>query len=243
MIEQLHEGYRRGGKCKREAFCAVRSRYPDLPGHVITRFARRQGWLVKSPASVSPRRRWTAAEQAHFAAMAEQQPVAKMAHALGRSRKAIRWRLGAQGLSAKVEGLWSARRLTRTLHVGRITLRRWIAEHAVRVRDAHITGTSLLAYRARDSYVNEGVARDGTASITIQPDQCYCWKEAAQLLGHRIEGVRQGVARGTLKLVDTLVSDQALQRFCQHYSLGRLDRSRIDPGIHRWLVCEYGLPN
>ena len=242
LIEQLRAGYRCGGACKRDAFRAIRTHFPNLPGHVIVRFARSQGWLTTCSSTCVPRRRWTAAEQAHFASMAEHRSVTQIAQALGRSTKAVRWRLGAQGLSARIEGVWSLRQLGDTFHIGTATLRRRIVEHALRVRDAHITGASLLACR-RFAALGEALRVQNRApSLSIQPDRHYRWKEAAQLLGHRIDFVQQGVAHGVLKLVDARVSDAALQRFCTHYAQGRLHCDRIEPAIYRWLVREYGLP-
>jgi hypothetical protein len=243
LVEQLRKGYRQGGVHKRTAFRAVRVRYPDLPGHVIVRFARQQGWLGTSTADASPRQSWTAMDQKRFAAMAEHRSVVEIAQALGRSIKAVRWRLGAQSLSARVDGMWSLRRLASTFHVGQATLRHWIAEHAIRVRDAHITGDSLLAYCTNDSCRHACVVRNDTTSFAIQPEQRYSWKDATRLLGGNIKAVRRGVARGMLKLRDTRVSDHALESFCRHHAAGRLHRVLIDPAIHRWLMSEYHLPS
>src|ERR1700674_438678 len=44
-IETLREGYRSGGRKKTEAIKAVRVLYPGLSGHVVSIFARSQGWL------------------------------------------------------------------------------------------------------------------------------------------------------------------------------------------------------
>jgi hypothetical protein len=242
LLERLREGYAAGGVKKRAAFCAVRARYPDLPGHVVVRLARQQGWLGASMATTSPRRRWTTTEQARFAAMAEHRTVTQMAQALGRSTSAIRWRLGAQSLSAKIDTTWSLRQLSSTFHVGPTTLRRWVAEHALRVHDAHITGDSLLAYRAYDPRIREHVVPGGMTSVVISPDQRYRWKDAARILGCHIEAVRQGVARGVFKLADPKVSERALACFFRQRAVERLNVARIDQAVYRWLVREYRLP-
>src|SRR5207247_9576115 len=44
-IEILRNGYRSGGRKKTEAIKTVRALYPGLPGYVVSRFARSQGWL------------------------------------------------------------------------------------------------------------------------------------------------------------------------------------------------------
>jgi hypothetical protein len=238
LLKQLREGYAKGGMHKRAAFRAVRTRYPGLPGHVIVRVARRQGWLVGSSTAMSPRRRWTAAEQARFAAMAECRTVAQMALALERSTNAIRWRLGAQSLSAKTDTIWSLRQLASTLRVGTTTLRRWSAERTLRVRDAHITGDSLRAYLAHGSFIHECAIPGDVMSMVIAPDQRYRWKDTARILGCRIDVVRQGIAQGVFKLADPTVSDRALARFFRQGAFERLNIARIDPAIYRWLVRE-----
>src|SRR5579864_6402115 len=49
-IEILRNGYRSGGRKKTEAIKTVRALYPGLAGYVVSRFARRQGWLDKEQA-------------------------------------------------------------------------------------------------------------------------------------------------------------------------------------------------
>ena len=242
LLKRLREGYAKGGMHKRAAFRAVRARYPGLPGHVIVRVARQQGWLGGSPTPMSPRRRWTATEQARFAAMAECRTVAQMALALGRSTNAIRWRLGAQSLSAKNDTIWSLRQLASTLRVGTTTLRRWSAERTLQVRDAHITGDSLRAYLAHSAFIHERAIPGGVMSTVIAPDQHYRWKDTARILGCRIDVVRQGIAQGVFKLADPKVSDRALARFFRQCAFERLNMTRIDQAIYRWLAREYRLP-
>lgn len=237
LLACLRDGYRDGGARKRAAFRAVRAHYTDLPGHVIVRMARRHGWLPPSKPSVpTSRRRWTADEQRRFSSMAEHRGVAYMARVLGRSPRAIRWRLAAQGLSAKVGDAWSLHALERTLHVSHNTLQRWIAEHDLRVRDAHITGASLrdcVAWALRE-------CADQPLPV-VHPERSYRWKDAAALLGHR-GAVREALANGMLKLADATVSDRALETFFRRHGVQRLNCMRIDPAIHRWLMREYRLP-
>lgn len=242
LLARLREGYAKGGIHKRLAFRAVRARYPGLPGHVIVRLARRQGWLGGPATPMLPRRRWTATEQTRFATMAECRTVAQMARALDRSANAIRWRLGAQSLSAKNDMVWSLRQLASTLRVGTTTLRRWIAERALRVRDARITGDSLRACHAHGSPVHERAPLGKALSTAIAPDQHYRWKDTAKVLGRHIDVVHQGIAQGVFKLADPKVSDRALARFFRQGGVERLDMAKIDQAIYRWFVREYGLP-
>jgi hypothetical protein len=247
LIELLQKGYLEGGAVKRAAFRAVRLRYPDLPGHVISRMARKKGWISDAAADAggsTTRRRWTEAEQKHFSSMAEHRCVSHMAQALDRSPQAIRWRLGARSLSARATDAWSLHRLERTLHVSHMTLQHWIAEHDLRVRDAHITGSSLHACVARALYEDvcpTPSTLTTTPAASVHPGRKYRWKEAVELLGHR-DAVRQALALGELKLVDAKVSDRALETFCRRRAAQRLNAARIDPAIHQWLVSEYRLP-
>lgn len=241
LLDRLREGYAKGGVYKRAAFSAIRARYPGLPGHVIVRMARQQGWLGNSPAVRSSRRRWTASEQARFASMAECSTVAQMALSLRRSTNAIRWRLGAQSLSAKNDAIWSLRQLASTLRVSTTTLRHWIAEGALRVRDTRITGESLRAYCVHGSCMRERFFSGGVMSMVSAPAQDYHWKDVARILGCSTHAVRQGVAQGVFKLADSKVSDRALAHFFRQCGIARLNLARIDPVICRWLVREYGV--
>src|SRR5260370_14860928 len=60
-IEILREGYRNGGRKKTEAIKTVRGLYAGLPGYVVSRFARSQGWLDGKPGGrqKDDRRPWT----------------------------------------------------------------------------------------------------------------------------------------------------------------------------------------
>ena len=75
----------------------------------------------------SASRPWTTADDDKLMTWAGYEPVAKIAQRLGRSERAVRFRLGALGMSAKVTDGWSLRALQKMLRVSPATLRRFIA--------------------------------------------------------------------------------------------------------------------
>src|SRR4029077_8849617 len=69
--------------------------------------------------------------------------VTKIAPGLGRSRRDVRLRLGALGMSARVKDGWSQRGLRKLLRVSRARLRYLIASGMLGVRDPRLTAPSL----------------------------------------------------------------------------------------------------
>ena len=86
---------------------------------------------------------WTPADDDRLLNLAGYEPVPKIAQRLGRSVRAVRFRMGALGMSAKVTDGWSLRALQKLLRVGPARLRYLIGHGLLRVRDAHITAASL----------------------------------------------------------------------------------------------------
>jgi len=80
-------------------------------------------------------RRWTAVEDAKLLDWAGYEPVNKIALRLNRSTRAVRFRLGALGMSAKVSDGWSLRQLRNLLHVSPAKLKRFIGSGMLKVRD------------------------------------------------------------------------------------------------------------
>jgi len=140
----LREGYREGGQKKRQAIKALREQYPGLPSNSPSRFARRQGWIPKSPRN-SSRRPWTEHEERKLWELAGYETASRIGERLGRSEGAVRFRLKSLGLSVKVKDGWSFRALQEMLHVGPSKLRRFVADGSLRVRDPRITASSLGA--------------------------------------------------------------------------------------------------
>jgi len=168
------------------------------------------------------------------------EPVAKIAQRLGRSERAVRFRLGALGMSAKVTDGWSLRALQRMLRVSPATLRRLIASGALRVRDPRVSACSLEAYcKIRSSMQLSGLEKI-TAALA-GGDEGYSWERAADLLGVTVAQVQTWISTGQLKVVNSFVTDRAFQDFCKQYG-HEFNMALIDPGIRQWLINEYGVP-
>src|SRR5208283_3070957 len=79
--------------------------------------------------------RWTPADDDRLLNLAGYEPVKKIAQRLGRSVRAVRFRLGALGMSAKVTDGWSLRALRKLLRVSPARLRYLIGNRFLRVRE------------------------------------------------------------------------------------------------------------
>lgn len=82
-------------------------------------------------------RSWTPADDDRLLNLAGYEPVKKIAQRLGRSIQAVRFRLGALGMSARVTDGWSLRTLQTTLRLRRPRLRQFIGSGMLKVRDPH----------------------------------------------------------------------------------------------------------
>ena len=98
-------------------------------------------WQLRVRVSVP----WTAEEDACLLYWAGYDPVNKIAQRLGRSVRAVRFRLGALGMSAKVSDGWSLTQLRKLLRMSLARLRYLIGTGILRVRDSRITTESILA--------------------------------------------------------------------------------------------------
>lgn len=168
------------------------------------------------------------------------EPVNEIAERLNRSEGAVRFRLGALGMSARVTDGWSQRALGRLLRMSRTRLRRLIANGMLRVRDPRITRASLATCRARTQFTDPS-----SPSSTILPSlpRVSCsWKRAAKALEVERGDVQKLISDGQLKLVDTFVTDRAFEEFCKKH--GRLiNMTLIDPSTRKWLISECGVPD
>src|SRR5271166_5628230 len=89
------------------------------------------------PVRRQPTRPWTTADDDDLLTWAGREPVAKIARRLGRSVHAVRFRLRAHSMSAKVTDGWSLEELRKMLRVSRThQLRRLIGNGMLRVRSA-----------------------------------------------------------------------------------------------------------
>jgi hypothetical protein len=237
--ELLCNGYREGGRKKREAIKAVRELYPGLPGRALRRFVRQQGLLPESAQSSSTLRRpWSEQEERKLWDGAGYEPASKIGQRLGRSEEAVRFRMKALGLSVKVKDGWSFRSLQQMLRVGPSKLHRFVADGLLRVRDPRISAASLGAMVEQLAPSSE--AAEKLARTSSNGSEAYSWKYAAKLLGVTVEQVRTWIAKGKLKIVDTFVTDRAFEAFCKKCG-PQLNPVLLNQGVRDWLVEEYEL--
>jgi hypothetical protein len=237
--ELLCKGYREGGRKKREAIKAARELYPALPGRALRTFARQQGWLPRAVGgSSTPRRPWSKQEERKLWEWAGYEPARRIGQRLGRSEEAVRFRMKALGLTAKVKDGWSFRSLQQMLCVGPSKLHRFVADGLLRVRDPRISAVSLgimIRQLASSPEAAEKLVKtlsDGT--------EAYSWKHAAKLLGVTVEQVTTWIAKGKLKIADTFVTDRAFEAFCKKCG-PQLNTALLNQGVRNWLVEEYKL--
>ena len=192
------------------------------------------------PSHRTPARPWLAEDDAKLLDLAGYEPVNEIAERLGRSERAIRFRLGALGMSARVTDGWSQRALRKLLRMSRTRLRQLIADGMLRVRDPRITRASLGVHRARFQCADAPSASPTTALPSLQGGPC-SWNRAAKALNVELGDVQKLISAGQLKLVDTFVTDRAFEEFCRkHGSL--INMALIDPSTRKWLISEYGVP-
>src|SRR5271157_6517787 len=138
--------------------------------------------------------RWTLADDDRLLNWAGYEPVKKIAQRLGRSERAVRFRLGALGISAKVTDGWSLRGLRKMLHASPARLRYLIGSGMLRVRDPRIFASSLalLCDTVRTSL--ESSAIEGIAAALANGDEAYSWERAADLLGVPVARVQAWIS-------------------------------------------------
>lgn len=218
---------------------------------------------IRIPATTDVHRRqpWTEAERRELCKQAGVLSARQIGQRLGRTECAVRWRLGAEGLSAKVQDGWALRSLQRDLHLGRRKLVRWIVTGVLRVRDARVTSSSLATFcsqragaattTSRSSSSKGALGGGGIATSGLSgagrhgrrnaPDLLgYSCKQAAKRLGATLAEVQAWIARGQLKLMDTRVSETAFQRFCRQCRVP-LSGALLDTPTRNWLRHAYDL--
>jgi hypothetical protein len=183
---------------------------------------------------------WTPADDDRLLNLAGYEPVKKIAHRLGRSERAVRFRLGALGMSAKVTDGWSLRALRKLLRVGPARLRHLIGNGMLRVRDPRISASSLAALcdEIRTSLDSSAIERIAAALATS--DGAYSWDRAANLLDVPVTQVQAWISASQLRVVDTFVTDRSFEEFCKKHG-DEINMTLIDPSTAKWLVREYGV--
>ena len=183
---------------------------------------------------------WTSAQEDKLFQLAGYEPVKKIARRLGRSERAVRCRLGALGISAKVTDGWSLRELRKMLRVHQARLTYLIGSGMLRVRDPRISASSMavLCDNIRAS-LNPSIIERIAADLA-NGDDAYSWERAAELLGVPVTQIQAWVCAGKLRLVDTFVTDRSFEEFCKKHG-EELKACLIDAATAKWLVTEYGV--
>ncbi len=202
---------------------------------------------VKKAADNGPSHRavshpWLPEDDATLLDLAGYEPVDKIAERLGRSERAVRFRLGALGMSARVTDGWSQRALRKLLRMSRTRLRQLVASGTLRVRDPRITAASLAAHCTKNCQAQDPISAFETTPVSDLPGGPYSWKRAAKVLNIEVAEVQKLISTGELKLVDTFVTDRAFEEFCRKNG-STINMSLIDPSTRKWLICEYGVPD
>src|SRR5579859_8130410 len=123
----------------------------------------------------APSRPWLPEDDAKLLDLAGYEPVNEIAERLGRSERAVRFRLGALGMSARVTDGWSQRALRKLLRMSRARLRQLVANGMLRIRDPRITRASLAAYCMKVQYADPTSMCAGTVLPSLDVGPC-SWK-------------------------------------------------------------------
>ena len=189
----------------------------------------------------SAARPWTAEEDAKLLDWAGYEPVDKISLRLNRSVRAVRFRLGALGMSAKVSDGWSQRSLAKLLHISVTQLRRLVGSGILRVRDPRITTNSMLALSSSNGLLLDHSASERITAMLSKVD-AYPWERAAGLLGIDTNRLQTLICQGKLKVLDPFVTDRSFEEFCRKHG-DQINMPLIDQATAKWLVEEYGVAN
>jgi hypothetical protein len=192
-----------------------------------------------SPSHRAVSRPWLPQDDATLLDLAGYEPVDRIAERLGRSERAVRFRLGALGMSARVTDGWSQRALRKLLRMSRTRLRQLVATGMLRVRSPRITRASLSSWRARDCPADPASNSASTAVAGLPEGSC-SWKRAAKILKMEVVDVQKLISNGELKLADSFVTDRAFEEFCRKHG-SAIDMTLIEPSTRKWLIREYGV--
>ena len=189
-----------------------------------------------------PHSRWTKEDDDNLLSWAGYEQVDKIAERLGRSARAVRFRLCALGISGRVSDGWSLRALMRLLRVSPDRLRHFIGSGMLRVRDPRITATSLAKFcRENAASLAPAALERIAAAATAKKREAHPWERAADLLGVDLRQLQSWISAGQLKVMDTFVTDRSFEEFCRTYG-SEINMLLIDPATAKWLIEEYGVP-
>jgi hypothetical protein len=184
---------------------------------------------------------WSSEDDGRLLNWAGYEPVSKIAQRLGRSVRAVRFRLGALGMSARVTDGWSQRQLRKLLRVGPAKLRHLIGSGTLRVRDSRITKDSMLFLCANNGLGLDHSTLDKITAAVSKLDACP-WERAAELLEITVDQLKVFISKGNLKVVDPFVTDRSFEEFCRKHG-DQINMGLIDSATAKWLANEYGVPN
>ncbi len=237
-ILQLAPGWTRGGCWRRIRYLRKTSELAAL-GQTKSR-----GELGKTAVIAAVRRTsshpWTPADDDKLLNLVGYETVKKIAQRLGRSERAVRFRVGALGMSARVSDGWSQRALRKLLRVSPARLRHLIGGGLLRVRDSRITPSSLAAFCGKNRLCLEPSTIERITAALANGDDAYSWERVADLLGITVAQVQNLICGGQLKVLDMFVTDRSFEEFCKKHG-GELNLALIDPATAKWLVNEYAV--
>lgn len=186
-------------------------------------------------------RPWTTADDDKLLTLAGYERIEKIAQRLERSVRAVRFRLGALGMSAKLKDGWSLRSLRNMLRISIARLRVLIGKGMLRVRDPRISADSLAAFWEKNRSTFQPGANERVIAALQKGDEGYMWERAADLLGVAVAEVQDWVCKGQLRVLDAFVTERSFEEFCKKHG-EQINKALIDPEVVKWLMEEYGLP-
>jgi len=255
----LTEGIRIGSTSKRRAINRVLRDFPEFTRGDCwrrIRYLRKKGEVADlevrqgpveslaaradaGPRPVAPP--WTESDDDKLLNWAGYEPVDKIAQRLSRSVRAVRFRLCALGMSAKVTDGWSLRALRKLLRVSPARLRQFIGNGMLRVRDPRITASSLAEFCRRNCTSITPSARDRVQAATATRREAYPWDRAADLLGADLSQLQNWISAGQLKVMDTFITDRSFEEFCGKHG-SEINIALMDTATAKWLIEEYDVP-
>jgi len=191
---------------------------------------------ARSKRRVISRRPWTAEDDDKLLTWAGYEPVDKIAQRLSRSAKAVRFRLSALGMSARVSDGWSFRALRKLLRVSPARLQQFIGTGVLRVRDPRITAKSLAAFCKGNCTSLDPAAVSRIGTVTVPRKEAYTWERVADLLGLDLGRIQSWISAGHLKVMDSFVTDRSFEEFVRKHS-SETNLNLIDSAVRKWTAC------
>jgi hypothetical protein len=181
---------------------------------------------------------WTPADDEWLLNLAGYEPVKRIAQRISRSVRAVRFRIAALGMSARITDGWSLRAFMATLRVRHSRVRQFIGSGILRVRDPRINTVSLAAFVEKNRVSLDPIAVERVTAVVSKGGEGYTWERAANLLGASLAQAQSLISAGQLRVLDTFVSDREFEDFCRKHG-GEINVALIDRDTAKWLVSEY----